>query len=110
MNKFKKKIGIALLVLALISPLGIFLPRWFNAGDAWGEWSTDQVKKEIGYVPEGMKKNDGLWNAPMPGYSNGKENNSLFSDSVYYILSGLTGIGIISLVTWGLFKIYQKHE
>lgn len=101
---------LGLLVLALISPLGILLPKWFHADDAWGEWSTDKVKKELGYVPKGMKKDAKLWSAPLPDYSNGKENNSLFSGSLLYILSGVVGVGIISLATWGLFKIYQKHE
>ncbi len=110
MNKLKKNIGIGLLVLALISPIGILLPKWLHAGDAWGEWPTGKVKKDIGYVPKGMKKNAGIWKAPMPDYSNGKENNSLLSGSAYYLLSGFAGAGIISLATWGLFKIYQKHE
>jgi cobalt/nickel transport protein len=110
MNKFKKKIGLGLVILALISPLGIILPNWFHAGGAWGEWSTDKVKKELGYVPKGMEKNAELWKAPMSDYSNGKENNTLFSSSVLYILSGFVGLGIISLATWGLFKIYQRNE
>jgi hypothetical protein len=110
MNKFAKKILIGLLAMALLSPLGIILPKMFHAGGAWGEWSTDKVKKELGYVPKGMKKDAELWKAPMPDYSNGKENNSIFSDSLDYIFSGLTGLAIIAFITWWLFKIYQKHE
>lgn len=110
MDKLKKKILLVLLALTLLSPLGIMLPKWFNADDAWGEWSTDKIKKEIGYVPEGMKKDAEKWKAPLPDYSDGSENNSLFSGSLLYILSGFTGVGIISLATWGLFKIYRKHE
>lgn len=110
MNKFTKKIGLSLLILTLLSPLGIILPKWFNAEGGWGEWSTRKVKKELGYVPKGMKKDADLWKAPMPDYRIGKENTSLFKGSLFYILSGFVGIGFISLVTWWLFKNYQQNE
>ena len=78
MNKLKKNIGIGLLVLALISPIGILLPKWLHAGDA-GEKANRQSKKGYWICTKGMKKNAGIWKAPMPDYSNGKENNSLLS-------------------------------
>ena len=55
MTPFQKKLLIILLALAVLSPIGIFLPAAFNAGDAWGEWSTATVEKLIGFVPEKMK-------------------------------------------------------
>jgi cobalt/nickel transport protein len=104
----KNRLLLALLVLCLLTPAGIFLPRLFHAGDAWGEWDKEQVKKEIGYEPQGMKKNAGLWKAPLPDYRVGKD-NSLFSDTIYYLLSGITGMGIIAISTWLLFKYYKRN-
>jgi len=94
------------LVLALLSPLGIILPRIFHAGGAWGEGSTDEVKKGLGFVPKGMGKNTAIWKAPLPNYGN-KENKSITTSSLYYMLSGIVGVGIIALLTW-LCKIYLK--
>jgi hypothetical protein len=35
MTKFQKKLWIGLAIMALLTPLGIYLPKKFNAGDAW---------------------------------------------------------------------------
>jgi hypothetical protein len=109
MKSLKKQTVIGLLILVLLTPAGVILPRLFHSGEAWGEWPSAKVKKEIGYIPSGMKKNSGIWKAPVIDYSIGKENDSLISVSVYYILSGFIGIGIISLLTWAMIKIYNKN-
>jgi hypothetical protein len=110
MNRFTKKILMGILLLAILTPLGLFLPFKFKAGDAWGEWSVEKIKKELGFAPRGMEKNAELWKAPLPEYSNGNVNNSLFVNSEYYILSGFVGIGLIALATFVLLKIYRKHD
>lgn len=110
MDKFKKRIIIGLIVLAVLSPLGIIIPRLFHAGDAWGEWSPEKVKEKAGYTPEKMKKDAGLYKAPLPDYGDGTEKKSVWSESVLYLISGFVGIGIIGLSTFVLLKIYRKHE
>jgi len=35
MNKLQKRILIFLMVLIVLTPIGIFLPMAFDAGDAW---------------------------------------------------------------------------
>jgi cobalt/nickel transport protein len=110
MNKFTKKIFIGLIVLAILSPLGLFIPEKFHTGDAWGEWSLETVKSKLGFVPKGMEKNAEIWKAPLPDYGIGNENNSRFTNSMYYIISGFTGIGLIGVVTYGLFKLTRKNE
>ncbi len=109
MEKLQKKLYIGLLVAALLTPIGIFLPQWFNAGDAWGEWSTETVQEKIGYTPAGMVKDADLWKAPMPDYSLGDENGSLAKQSVFYILSAIVGLTIITLLSIGLLKIVRKE-
>jgi hypothetical protein len=109
MEKMHKKLYIGLLIAALITPIGIFLPQWFKAGDAWGEWSTETVKDKIGYTPQGMEKVADLWKAPMPDYSLGDEDSSLSRQSGLYILSAVVGLAIISLFSFGLIKLVKKE-
>ncbi len=109
MEKINKKLYIGILIAALITPIGIFLPTWFNAGDAWGEWSTETVQEKIGYTPAGMEKDADLWKAPMPDYSLGNEESSLAKQSGYYILSAVVGLAIISLLSFGLVKMVKKE-
>jgi cobalt/nickel transport protein len=110
MNKFKRKLIIGLLILALLSPLGLILPSIFRSGEPFGESSLKQVEKGVGYTPEGMKKDEKIWKAPVKDYALGKEDKPAWEKSIIYIGSGLLGIGIIALGTFWLNKIYKNNE
>jgi len=105
MNRLQKRILIFLLVMIILTPIGIFLPMAFDAGDAWGEWSADTVESLIGYVPEGLQKYSDTYQAPMADYSMNADDPSLGNQSGYYILSGLIGAVLTLGVTWLLSKM-----
>jgi uncharacterized membrane protein len=109
MEKIKRRLLIGLLIAVLLTPIGIFLPHWFKAGEAWGEWSTETVRERTGHVPEGMQKNADVWKAPMPDYSLGNDEESISKQSVQYILSGIVGLAIITLFSFGLSKMIKKE-
>jgi len=108
MPRFIKKMLIGLLMLTLLCPLGLILPKMFNAGKAWGEWTTETVAKDKGFVPRGMKRDAGYYKAPVPDYNLGKEDDDLWKRSVNYILSGIIGVGAITLLTFGAIKLLPK--
>ncbi|HET6383491.1 MAG TPA: cobalt transporter CbiM [Armatimonadota bacterium] len=55
-------IGVGLLVA--LAPLGLLA-----SGSAFGEYSTEDLKKIWGFIPPGMNRLAGLWrSAPLPGY------------------------------------------
>jgi cobalt/nickel transport protein len=98
LNKLQKKILIILLLMCLITPVGILLPAFFNAGDAWGEWSAQTVKEMVGYVPEGLSKYSDVWKAPVPDYSIDKKDSSVVRQSGYYLVSGVIGATVTYIV------------
>jgi cobalt/nickel transport protein len=110
MSSFQKKLLIALVVLAVISPIGIYLPTAFNAEDAWGEWSSETVEKLVGYVPEKMKEVAELWSAPIPDYNLGDEKSSFMVQAGSYILSGAIGIALCGLILFGISKMLVKKN
>lgn len=88
-----RKFWAVLIVLAFLTPLGIYLPKLLQGGSAWGEWGVEEVEKMIGYAPRGMKRLAELWKAPMPDYAlPGQEGAPASRLSVSYILSALLGI------------------
>lgn len=109
LNKLQKKILITLLILCLITPIGIMLPMFFNAGDAWGEWSAETVKDLIGYVPEGLAKYSDIWKAPLPDYTVNSEDASVVHQSGYYIVSGIIGATITYVITLLISKIIVRN-
>jgi len=96
---------IALLALALVSPLGLYLPELMKAGGAWGEWSLEEVRQMVGYAPAGMRKLSGLWKAPIPDYAlPGQGEAPLSLRGLSYILSALLGIGLCGGATYLLTR------
>ena len=98
MDKLQKKILITLLLLCLLAPTGILLPMFFNAGDAWGEWSAQTVKQLIGYVPHGLAKYSEIYKAPLTDYTVSNGSNSVAGKSGYYIISAIFGATVTYIV------------
>lgn len=96
-----RKLWIALGVLAVLTPLGLYLPYVFKGGSAWGEWGIDEVERMLGYAPQGMKRLANLWKAPLPDYAlPGQENAPLTRLALSYILSAVAGIAACGGGAW----------
>lgn len=101
-----RRLAWALAVLALLTPLGIWLPERFGAGGAWGEWGPAELARKIGFVPRQLGRLSDLWRAPIPDYApRGWENASLSHLGLAYIASALVGIVIcaaliVALARW----------
>ncbi len=110
MKKFEKKLWLGLFIMVLLSPLGIILPEKFGAEDAWGEWGLDALEKLLGYVPEGLKKTADIWTAPIPDYNFGGDGAWLTAKILSYIVSGIIGIILASVVMIIISKFLFKNE
>src|SRR5512133_215815 len=109
-GKLQKKILILLLALCLITPVGIMLPSFFNAGDAWGEWSANTVKDLVGYVPKGLAKYSDIWKSPVPDYTLNKNDQSAVHQSGFYIVSGVFGATITYVVMIIISRLILRNE
>lgn len=106
-----RPLWIALLAMALASPLGLYAPEWVKAGAAWGEWSLEEVKRMVGYAPSGMEQITDLWKAPIPDYAfRGQEDAPLVQRRVSYIFSALVGIGLCGGTTFVVTRWLTKRE
>ncbi len=92
----RKNLWTALLILALLTPLGIWVPRFFGAEGAWGEWSWRELERLTGYAPAGLKRLNGLWKAPAAGYGKGY---------LGYLASALAGVLIVAALSFAVGKL-----
>lgn len=100
MFKDFRKLWIALGVLIVLSPLGLIA-----TGTAFGEWGTDQLKDEIGFVPAGLAKFADVWHhVLLPDYSMPMLGSSTAGSVIGYILSAVIGVAIIAVV----FTVFSK--
>lgn len=58
-----KPLIVGIVLLLVCAPLGLLA-----TGTAWGEWGTEDIHKEIGYVPQGMERFAGRWAGFLPEY------------------------------------------
>ncbi|HBC77014.1 MAG TPA: cobalamin biosynthesis protein [Bacteroidales bacterium] len=110
LNRLQKRILIILILLCLITPVGILLPMFFNAGDAWGEWSAQTIKDLTGYVPEGLAKYSEVWKAPLTDYTLNSGDNSIVHQSGFYIVSGIIGATITYILMLIISRIIVRNE
>jgi cobalt/nickel transport protein len=109
--KITTKFWIGLVILIILSPIGLILPEHFKAGSAWGEWGADEMQKLVGYIPQGLEKLAGFWNAPIPDYAlRGWADKGLPRLSFAYIISAIAGIGITVAVIILIGKILTKKD
>jgi hypothetical protein len=84
--RLTNKLWIGIGALALLSPLGIILPRLFKAGSAWGEWDLSPK----------------MWPALFPGYK---------SESwLGYIFSAAIGIIIVAILVFFLGRLLTGKD
>jgi hypothetical protein len=110
MTKSQKKLWIGLLVMALLTPLGIILPRLFDAGAAWGEWGVDKLEQLLGYAPQGLKKLSDAWKAPVPNYNFGGKDASMTVQIISYVVSGILGVLAVGLLVFLISRFMTKND
>jgi cobalt/nickel transport system permease protein len=87
-----RTLWIGLAALLVILPIGLLAP-----GTAWGEWGAEELSGlGLAFIPQGMAKLSSLWSAPLPDY----DLPSLGNANLAYILSGVVGIIIVTVVVW----------
>lgn len=104
------KLWLGIGILALMSPLGIIIPKWFGAEGAWGEWGLDEINKAAGFVPEGMKRNAEIWKAPLPDYALPVANKGLAIESFGYALSAIIGVALVAGATYIITRLISRDK
>lgn len=100
----------ALLVMALLTPVGIYLPEILKAGGAWGEWGIGEVRRMAGYAPEGMEKTSRSWKAPVPDYARDAGEGSSFPQRGFrYLLSAFLGVAACGGAAYLLARRLARH-
>ena len=105
-----KKLWIGIGILALLTPLGLIIPSLFGAGGAWGEWGLEEMKKLVGYIPEGMQRLAHIWKSPMPDYTVSGQKQGLAVESLAYVLSVIVGIAITAGTVYVITKLLGRKN
>lgn len=101
-----KKLWAAIIALVILTPLGLLA-----SGTAWGEWSGNEIKNMIGYMPKGLAKS-----APGPrlnlfsGYGITGWSKNFFQSATGYIISAIVALVVIFLLVYLFNKFQSKGE
>ena len=91
----------SLAVLVLLTPIGVLAQ-----GTAWGEWSAEQLRAELGFVPEGLGRLGSAWTAAIPGYAPAFIKNPMLG----YLVAATVGAALVVGVTWLIGKLLARSE
>lgn len=95
-----------IILMLVFVPLGLLA-----TGTAWGEWSTDEIQDELGFVPEGMEKFTGLWSGILPDYAMpGQAEEGFWASVPGYMVSGAAGLVLVTVLTWVVVKILSRKS
>ena len=109
--KTSTKLWVGLAALIVLSPLGLILPAKLGAGSAWGEWSSEEIRRLVGHVPGGMARLTELWKAPLPDYAlKGQEAAPLHQLSLSYIASAIVGVAVVAGIALVIGKVLARRE
>ncbi|MHC9538533.1 MAG: PDGLE domain-containing protein [Vulcanimicrobiota bacterium] len=109
--KVTKKLQTGLIILILLTPLGLLLPALSGAGDAWGEWSSEELGKMLGYVPAGVSRLSSLWKAPLADYSlQGQQSAPPHLQGALYIISAILGAAVAAGVIVLIGRFFTRNE
>ncbi len=100
-----KKLWLILLMLIILTPFGLILPKLFGAGGAWGEWGAQEIQKIIGYAPLGLKRLNELWRAPFSGY--GVRGTGELSG---YLISALIGSVLVVVIGFLVGRMVARRD
>lgn len=93
-----RRLAAASVFVVLLAPLGIIVPKLFDAGSAWGEWSSEELHKMFGQVPQGIVHGSRLWRPILPDYApHGQEPSALWI-IIIAMLGGAATVGIVMLL------------
>ena len=89
MDKIYRNFAVGLVLLIVLAPLGLLA-----VGETYGEWGSEEIKEKLGFVPHGLAKLSGIWNAPLPDYAfpGDKGSESMTLSAAAYILSAIIGV------------------
>jgi hypothetical protein len=100
-----RPLWLAVLVLGVLSPIGLYLPERLQTGTAWGEWTGAELQRMLGYLPHGMQRLAELWTAPLPAYGWAGVGAAPFHvRGLAYLVSALLGIAACAAASYLLTR------
>jgi hypothetical protein len=88
-EKIIRNFAIVMALLIILAPLGLLA-----VGETFGEWSNEEIKEKLGFVPPGLEQLSSLWSAPLPDYAFPNDGKSMTIAAAAYILSAVIGVVI----------------
>ena len=97
-----RRLWILMAILVVFVPLGLLAP-----GEAFAEWGASELDSILGFAPAGLKSIEGLYQAPLAGYSLPGA-TSFASLSLGYVLSAIIGVSVLGLFLFGWYRIRMR--
>ena len=99
-----KKYWYAIIALIIFAPIGLLAQ-----GTAFGEWSGNDLKEKLGFVPQGMAKLGDKWKVMLPDYAIPGYDTSFFKSALGYIFCAIVALAVVLIIT-GIISYFIKKK
>ena len=99
-----RRLWYLLAILVVLVPLGLLAP-----GEAFAEWGAMELESLVGFAPSGLKGLQGIYDAPMSGYSL-PGLTSFTSLSLAYVLAAMIGVSVLGFGIFAWYRIRMRSE
>lgn len=100
------KFLIGLVILAVLTPLGLLA-----SGTAWGEWGSEDLQSQLGFIPSGLQKFSDFWkHTLLPDYGIAGYDQTFWQQSLGYLLSAFVGLLVIGIITIIIQRLVRRSE
>ena len=105
MDKNTKILIIGLISLIVFVPIGLIA-----TGTAYGEWGSDYLQQQFGFIPPGFNSLQGLWNAPLQDYGLPGQGDTFADMTPGYYISAIVGIALCGGLLYAGGKVLVKNK
>lgn len=100
------KLVLGIVIMALLTPLGLL-----TSGTAWGEWGSEALKSQLGFLPSGFQKLNDLWqHAIFPDYGVVGYDQTFWQQALGYLLSAFFALIVIGTITILIQRFVRRSE
>ncbi len=96
---------VALALMLVFVPLGLLA-----SAPAWGEWSSEEIAADLGFVPAGMERLEGLWSGVLPDYGFPGGGEGVSQAVGGYLVSAALGLAAAALVAVVLAQVVRRRS
>lgn len=95
-----------IVILTVFTPLGLLA-----SGTAWGEWGSETLESQLGFLPSGFQKYSNFWQHTIfPDYGVAGYDQTFWQQALGYLIAAFFALLVIGMLTILIQRFMRRSE